>query len=108
MYHLLRCFICRDAAKDYLTRSHACTRACNVHRQQTADIKIIDFGSACYITDHLGSYVQSRTYRAPEVILGARCSTNPSVLPIIQILSCCSVHAADTVAIVPVRCRWQA
>eukprot|EP01052_Picozoa_sp_SAG31_P012962 SAG31_NODE_769_length_12212_cov_5.357508_6_plen_128_part_00 len=39
----------------------------------TADIKIIDFGSACYITDHLGSYVQSRTYRAPEVQCLASC-----------------------------------
>ncbi len=39
---------------------------------ENADIKLIDFGSACYITDHLGSYVQSRTYRAPEVILGMK------------------------------------
>ena len=39
---------------------------------ENADIKIIDFGSACFITDHLGSYVQSRTYRAPEVILGMK------------------------------------
>ena len=34
------------------------------------EIKIIDFGSSCYVTDHLTSYVQSRSYRAPEVILG--------------------------------------
>ena len=27
-------------------------------------------GSSCFITDHLSSYVQSRSYRAPEVILG--------------------------------------
>lgn len=33
-------------------------------------IKVIDFGSACFITDELTSYVQSRSYRAPEVILG--------------------------------------
>ena len=39
---------------------------------ENADIKLIDFGSAFYITDHLGSYVQSRTYRAPEVILGMK------------------------------------
>ena len=32
--------------------------------------KIIDFGSSCYVTDHLTSYIQSRSYRAPEVILG--------------------------------------
>ena len=31
---------------------------------------MIDFGSSCFTTDHLSSYVQSRSYRAPEVILG--------------------------------------
>jgi len=33
-------------------------------------IKLIDFGSSCYSTDHMSSYIQSRFYRAPEVILG--------------------------------------
>jgi dual specificity tyrosine-phosphorylation-regulated kinase 2/3/4 len=36
------------------------------------EVKVIDFGSSCYKTDHLGSYVQSRAYRAPEVILGMK------------------------------------
>ena len=31
---------------------------------------MIDFGSSCFTSDHLCSYVQSRSYRAPEVILG--------------------------------------
>lgn len=30
-------------------------------------VKVIDFGSACFVTDELTSYVQSRSYRAPEV-----------------------------------------
>jgi len=34
------------------------------------EVKVIDLGSTCFIHDHLGSYVQSRSYRAPEVILG--------------------------------------
>jgi hypothetical protein len=33
-------------------------------------VKVIDFGSSCFITDHLTSYIQSRSYRAPEVMLG--------------------------------------
>ena len=33
-------------------------------------VKVIDMGSSCFTTDHLSSYVQSRSYRAPEVILG--------------------------------------
>ena len=36
------------------------------------EVKVIDFGSSCFIHDHLSSYVQSRSYRAPEVILGCR------------------------------------
>ena len=33
-------------------------------------IKIIDFGSSCYINQAQYEYIQSRYYRAPEVILG--------------------------------------
>lgn len=36
------------------------------------EVKVIDFGSSCYIHDHLSSYVQSRSYRAPEVIIGCK------------------------------------
>jgi serine/threonine protein kinase len=35
-----------------------------------AQIKLIDFGSSCYLTDRQSSYIQSRSYRAPEVVLG--------------------------------------
>jgi dual specificity tyrosine-phosphorylation-regulated kinase 2/3/4 len=34
------------------------------------EVKVIDLGSSCFVTDALSSYVQSRSYRAPEVILG--------------------------------------
>ncbi|RAL51294.1 hypothetical protein DM860_010796 [Cuscuta australis] len=34
------------------------------------EIKVIDLGSSCFETDDLSLYVQSRSYRAPEVILG--------------------------------------
>lgn len=37
-----------------------------------SEVKVIDFGSSCYIHDHLSSYVQSRSYRAPEVIIGCK------------------------------------
>lgn len=33
-------------------------------------VKLIDFGSSCYLTDRQSSYIQSRSYRAPEVVLG--------------------------------------
>ncbi|XP_062179882.1 uncharacterized protein LOC133884471 isoform X2 [Phragmites australis] len=34
------------------------------------EIKVIDLGSSCFLSDNLTLYVQSRSYRAPEVILG--------------------------------------
>uniref|UniRef100_UPI00358E157B dual specificity tyrosine-phosphorylation-regulated kinase 2-like n=1 Tax=Myxine glutinosa TaxID=7769 RepID=UPI00358E157B len=34
-------------------------------------IKVIDFGSSCFEERRMYSYIQSRFYRAPEVILGA-------------------------------------
>jgi len=35
-----------------------------------AKVKVIDFGSSCYLSDRQSSYIQSRSYRAPEVVLG--------------------------------------
>ncbi|GAA0140930.1 protein modifying enzyme [Lithospermum erythrorhizon] len=37
---------------------------------QRCEIKVIDLGSSCFQADNLSLYVQSRSYRAPEVILG--------------------------------------
>lgn len=34
------------------------------------DIKVIDFGSGCFFKEKGFSYVQSRFYRAPEIVLG--------------------------------------
>ena len=33
-------------------------------------IKVIDFGSSCFIDKRVYTYIQSRFYRAPEIILG--------------------------------------
>jgi dual specificity tyrosine-phosphorylation-regulated kinase 1 len=39
------------------------------HPRKSA-VQVIDFGSACHLTEKMYSYIQSRFYRAPEVILG--------------------------------------
>ncbi|RHY10415.1 hypothetical protein DYB30_001294 [Aphanomyces astaci] len=39
---------------------------------ETCQVKLIDFGSASFVSDELTYYIQSRAYRAPEVILGLR------------------------------------
>ena len=41
------------------------------------EVKLIDLGSSCLITDPPAGYVQSRAYRAPEVVLG--CGYGPSI-----------------------------
>ncbi|KAI9344767.1 kinase-like domain-containing protein [Pilaira anomala] len=33
-------------------------------------IRVIDYGSSCYVNEKVYTYIQSRFYRAPEVILG--------------------------------------
>jgi serine/threonine protein kinase len=39
-------------------------------------IKVIDFGSSCYINKKMFKYIQSRFYRSPEVLLGLPYSTS--------------------------------
>ncbi|KAK4403394.1 Serine/threonine-protein kinase ppk15 [Sesamum angolense] len=41
-----------------------------IKRYRTCEIKVIDLGSSCFQNDNLSLYVQSRSYRAPEVMLG--------------------------------------
>lgn len=36
----------------------------------SSSIKVIDFGSSCYAHQRVYTYIQSRFYRSPEVILG--------------------------------------
>lgn len=35
-------------------------------------IKLIDFGSSCFENEQLYTYIQTRFYRAPEIMLGIR------------------------------------
>lgn len=37
---------------------------------ENGKVKIIDFGSSCYESERVYTYIQSRFYRSPEVILG--------------------------------------
>ncbi|KAK2078531.1 hypothetical protein QBZ16_003371 [Prototheca wickerhamii] len=44
---------------------------------RSGEVKVIDFGSACFQSRTVYSYIQSRFYRSPEVILG--CPYTPSI-----------------------------
>lgn len=45
-------------------------RSLTLRRLQSPTIKIIDFGSACHERQTVYTYIQSRFYRSPEVLLG--------------------------------------
>ncbi|AFZ81719.1 protein kinase domain-containing protein [Theileria equi strain WA] len=45
-------------------------RPLNALEKNTINVKMIDLGSSCFIQDKLNTYVQSRSYRAPEVVFG--------------------------------------
>ena len=57
--HSLRLVHCDLKPENILVKSYS-----------RAQVKVIDFGSSCFEDDHLSTYVQSRSYRAPEVMLG--------------------------------------
>ncbi|CAE8609772.1 unnamed protein product [Polarella glacialis] len=57
--HSLRLIHCDLKPENILIKSYS-----------KCEVKVIDFGSSCFVDDHLSSYVQSRSYRAPEVMLG--------------------------------------
>ncbi|TGZ62543.1 hypothetical protein CRM22_007387 [Opisthorchis felineus] len=44
-------------------------------QQGRSGIKVIDFGSSCFESQRIYTYIQSRFYRAPEVILGFKYGT---------------------------------
>jgi len=41
-----------------------------LRKKNKSGIKIIDFGSSCFKERRIYTYIQSRFYRSPEVILG--------------------------------------
>ena len=41
-----------------------------LRQQHKSGIKVIDFGSSCFSEERVYTYIQSRFYRAPEIILG--------------------------------------
>jgi dual specificity tyrosine-phosphorylation-regulated kinase 2/3/4 len=51
------------------------------------EIKVIDFGSSCYQDEKIYTYVQSRFYRSPEIILGVPYSTSIDIWSLGCILS---------------------
>ncbi|OCF34204.1 CMGC/DYRK/DYRK2 protein kinase [Kwoniella heveanensis BCC8398] len=73
---LIRRFTTQMLASLQLMRSHRIVH-CDLKPEnillchpQKSGIKVIDFGSSCLETEKVYTYIQSRFYRSPEVILG--------------------------------------
>lgn len=41
-------------------------------KEHSTSVKLIDFGSSCFVDHQMYEYIQSRYYRAPEVMLGIK------------------------------------
>lgn len=41
-----------------------------LEKEDRSKIRVIDFGSGCFEAERMYTYIQSRFYRSPEVILG--------------------------------------
>jgi len=46
-----------------------------LRHHEKSGIKIIDFGSSCFSDERIYTYIQSRFYRAPEIMLGITFTT---------------------------------
>jgi dual specificity protein kinase YAK1 len=40
--------------------------------EKSLTLKVIDFGSSCHEANRIYTYIQSRFYRSPEILLGMR------------------------------------
>lgn len=60
-----------DEAEDYLDENSIITNSNEEldKKYQNTDIKIVDLGNACWVNKHFTDDIQTRQYRAPEVIL---------------------------------------
>lgn len=71
-------------------------------KPQDIDVKLVDFGNSCFITDELTTYIQSKAYRAPEVMVGAPYDTKIDIWSlgcvICEILTGDPVFLGETVA----------
>eukprot|EP01119_Soliformovum_irregulare_P011093 TRINITY_DN2756_c0_g1_i1.p1 TRINITY_DN2756_c0_g1~~TRINITY_DN2756_c0_g1_i1.p1 ORF type:complete len:583 (-),score=144.95 TRINITY_DN2756_c0_g1_i1:94-1782(-) len=56
--------------------SHIKYRMVDVHDSDSYRSKIADFGNACWVHEHFTNDIQTRQYRAPEVILGCKYSAS--------------------------------
>jgi len=87
-----------DMSLDYQLRKSQLAGSSNRSSQDlhTIKVKIIDVGNACWVSEHFTNDLQTRQYRAPEVILGAPWGASADVWS----MSCMVNHIPDVLLII--------
>lgn len=62
---------CEDSSTDRATYQSLTPTPTDIRDTNIIQIKIADLGNACWYDEHYTSSIQTREYRAPEVLLGA-------------------------------------
>ena len=70
--------------------------------QKSTSLKVIDFGSACFDGHTVYTYIQSRYYRSPEVIMGLQYSTAIDIWS----LGCICVELFRGIPLFPGNCEY--
>jgi len=73
-HHIIHC----DLKPENILLKHPNKTGVKVNKQSYENNnfpKLIDFGSSCFENEKLYTYIQSRFYRSPEIILGLPYST---------------------------------
>ena len=65
-----KCDLISHSADSYYSRANSVIPADFDPKSEIYNLKVIDFGSSCFESERIYTYVQSRFYRSPEVILG--------------------------------------
>lgn len=65
-------------------------KAEDMHAFDIISVKIADLGNACWVNHHFTNDIQTRQYRSPEVILGAKWGASTDVWSMAAMVCCCS------------------
>ena len=71
---------------------------------ETISVKIADLGNACWVSHHFTNDIQTRQYRSPEVILGAKWGASTDVWSMAAMVSLIT-HQPPFPSIRAIRCR---
>ncbi|GAB5035583.1 kinase-like protein [Nannochloropsis oceanica] len=70
LHHQPKVVVPTDPTTSSGSKNSKCSSSSSNRRKHHSSVKVIDFGSACFEGRTMYTYIQSRFYRSPEVLLG--------------------------------------